>query len=128
MLLRQTAAIFILRRALRRAIGQLRHFNVNRAIRRVHVFDDARQGVAGYGLLADAQRGGLCKEDGCHRLHVVGAAENAQQCGGAVLLHLDGREVDVQRAGREQFAHHVLVNLRVEIVDVRLQDRERGDW
>ena len=54
----------------------------------------------------------------------VRIADHRQERPGPVLLHLDRGQKDVERARGEEPLHGRLVELGVEVVDVRLDDRD----
>ena len=69
-------AIIVLRSALDLVAAQLRYLHVDRAIRGVHVLDGPGQSVTVDCLLTNHHRAGLAEEDGGHRGHVAGFAQD----------------------------------------------------
>ena len=55
------------------------------------------------------------------RLALFRLRENRQQRARAVLLHLHGGEVHLERAGGVERIHHRSENLRVHVVDLALE-------
>ena len=50
----------------------------------------------------DAEGAGFVEQDRFQRGHIVGVAEDAQDHAGAILLHLNGGRVNVERPRRQQ--------------------------
>ena len=100
--------------------GEALHLHGGRTEGRAELHRLALGFVAGDGRNADAERRRLAQKDVRDRGLTVGMAQHRDHDSRTVLLHLDGLEPDVGRAGCEQSLLYVAVDLRVHVVDVRL--------
>jgi hypothetical protein len=99
---RQTAAGFIFRADLFRAVRQCRYLDLHFAVWRGHANLPAWQDVAQRGTYPDAQSRRFTEDELCQPLLVCGTAEDAQQHRRPVFFHIDGREKHIERTGGEQ--------------------------
>src|SRR5206468_1910047 len=72
--------------------------------------------------VAEADRRRLAEEQARDLVETVGRDDRGDVDAGSGLLHDDGREVDLERAGGESSLEEEAVVLRVHVVDGRLDD------
>jgi hypothetical protein len=51
--------------------------------------------------------------------------KNREQDAWSILFHLDGRVENIQRALRKSLLNYVTENFRVDVIEIRFQDRDR---
>jgi len=119
-----TPAIFVFGRIVRNAAVHTRNLYAHITPHRVYRLPAAAQTMAL--LLPAADTKGCClgKDETRQSFRIGRIAEHGQQGTRPVLLHLHGHAESIQCPLLQQAIHHVTENLRIQVVKIRLQDRD----
>jgi hypothetical protein len=119
------AAIFVLGRKVRNRIIKAPELDADLPPGSLHRFEATREAKALIFAHANAQRGGLGKQQAREAVGVSGMAQHGQQQARTPLLHLHGRGKNVERSGSQRAVEDIGEDLRRQVVEVRLDDSDR---